>query len=106
METFSPTLVVNKQLVAISYTTDPPQEVVHPWVGEKDGHQVVYCMKKHITLEAFLKRLSTGEAGLSVRGKRPSNRQTTSISFSQTERVKMSPELSRLLLELREINKS
>ena len=101
METFSPTFVVNKQLVAISYTTDPPVEVVHPWVGEKDGHQVVYCMKKHIALDAFLKRLATGELGLSVRSKRPSNRKTTSISFSQNERIKMSPELLKLLSELR-----
>jgi hypothetical protein len=106
METFSPTLVVNKQLIAISYTTNPPLEVVHPWVEEKDGQQVVYCMKKHTTLGAFLKRLANGEEGLWVRGRRISNGRTTSISFSKKERVKMSPELSRLLSELRSINKS
>jgi hypothetical protein len=100
MESFSPTLVVNKKLVAISYTTDPPREVIHPWVGESNGHQVVCCLKEHITLNEFLKRLASGEEGLRVRARRPSNGRNTTISFARKDRVNISPELTRLLLKL------
>ena len=101
METFSPTLVVNNKLIAISYTTDAPREVIHPWVGERDGHQVVYCMKKHITIDEFFKRLASGEDGLRVRGMRLSNGLNTTISFVRKDRVTVSPELTRILLALR-----
>jgi hypothetical protein len=92
-------LVRNRSLPDISYRTDPPEELVHPRIIDRDDGPYVYCQKVHVRLDVFLKRLASGETGLWVAGYRANGRQTT-ISFSKSDRVQISESLQAELAKL------
>ena len=85
------------ELLAVTYTTEAPEEKVHPWVSwEPDFNDYrVQVWKKPMRLTEFLIRLASHEPGLRVRSRRHSNGATTSIAFNKAERI----ELNKALLD-------
>lgn len=92
-------LVKDGKLEDISYRTKSPEEFIHPRTIIKDGILCVYCQKKHIPLDEFIRRLAANKSDLRVAGYRANGKQS-SITFSKRERVQISPRLSKLLKEI------
>ena len=59
-------LIQGTELLAVTYTTEAPDEKVHPWVSwEPDFNDYkVSLFKKPVPLTAFLTRLACHEPGL------------------------------------------
>lgn len=96
-------LVVNSELVDLTYRTDPPEEFIHPRVRALEGGHFVYCNKERIPLAEFLSRLAIGEEGLRVAGYRnqTGKKVQSTISFSKWDRVHMTPALQNVLEKIR-----
>lgn len=92
-------LVVKSELPDISYRTEKREEVIYPRVSEQLGVCYVYCNKKTVTLENFLRRLANNEQGLWIAGYRKSSGKPvqSTITFSKKERVEISPRLQQVL---------
>lgn len=88
-------LVVDKEIPEVSYLTKARPETVHPRILYKNAVPHVFCMKKQIPLEAFLRRYAKGERGLHLGAYRKSNGRQTTITFSEsnlsTGQLKLGP---------------
>jgi Domain of unknown function (DUF3883) len=93
-------LIKNNKLFDISYKTIDPEEVIHPRIVIRENQPCVYNKKdKHIPIEKFLHLLAENKIGY-VTGYRSNNRQST-ITFSNLDRVTISPRLQEILKSLR-----
>jgi len=94
----------------ISYRTEPPEEIIHPRIRYVGGIPYVYCriMGGRVSLENFLNRLARNENedGLRVGAYRSKgNGDNSSITFSKSDRVTISPRLKTILEDLRNSQK-
>lgn len=94
-------LIVDQHLPDISYLTAKQPEIIHPRVTFKGDVPYVYCQKKSVTLETFLRRFASGEEGLWLAGYRASNGRQSTITFSETHRLTLGRKFLRTVESLR-----
>lgn len=103
-------LIIDKRIPEISYLTNRNPEVIHPRVTFQDDVPYVYCKKKTITLEVFLRRFASGEKGLWLAGYRSSNGRQSTITFSEINRLTLGPKflsaVELIQMELQPSNKT
>lgn len=99
-------LIVDQHIPDISYLTAKRPEIIHPRVTFQGEVPYVYCQKKSITLETFLRRFASGEKGLWLAGYRASNGRQSTITFSEEHRLTLGSIFLRAVESLRAESKN